>query len=365
MKPKILILSIYPAPYRLELFSHFLNDFNVDIFFEYSNGDQRDERWFLEGNYQLLDDATGRKNFLEKSKNLKEYSLVVLYDYSTKESRRLIAKCKREKVPYVINCDGVILPHKKNFLKDIIKRWLLSSAAAYMASGTHAKEYFLRYGADEKQIFTHTFSTLHTSDIEQMPLEREEKFDLRQKLGLPTDKKIAIAVGRFIPLKRYDYLLKEWKRIDDNCYLLLIGGGEELEKYKEIIRENGLNNVILEPFHPPVELYEYYKAADLLIHPTSYDVWGLVVNEAMAKGLPVVVSDTCVAGLELVKDGVNGYLFPMGKESVAIDKLLKILNNDDLCERMAKESLKAIHDYTIENMAKTHIEIFKKVLNEK
>lgn len=359
---KILILSTYPAPYRLELFDSFTKDFQVDIFFETSVGDKRDERWFLQGKYYLLEEESGRDKFLEACKNLKAYSLVAFYEYSTKESRRLIAKCKREKVPYVINCDGVILPHKKNFLKDIIKRWLLSSAAAYMASGTHAKEYFLRYGADEKQIFTHTFSTLHTSDIEQMPLEREEKFDLRQKLGLPTDKKIAIAVGRFIPLKRYDYLLKEWKRIDDNCYLLLIGGGEELEKYKEIIRENGLNNVILEPFHPPVELYEYYKAADLLIHPTSYDVWGLVVNEAMAKGLPVVVSDTCVAGLELVKDGENGYTFPMGQESVAIDKLLKILNNDDLCERMAKESLKTIQNYTIENMAKTHIGIFKKVL---
>lgn len=359
---KILILSTYPAPYRFELFESFTKDFQVDVFFETSVGDNRDERWFLQGKYYLLEEESGRKKFLEACKNLQSYSLVAFYEYSTKESRKLIAKCKREKVPYAINCDGVILPHKKNFLKDIVKRWLLSSATAYMASGKHAKEYFLRNGADENKIFIHTFSTLRATDILQKPLDSQEKFGLRQKLGLPTDKKIAIAVGRFIPLKRYDYLLKEWKRIDDNCCLLLIGGGEELEKYKEIIRENGLNNVILEPFHPPVELYEYYKAADALIHPTSYDVWGLVINEGMAKGLPVVVSDTCVAGLELIQDGENGYLFPMGKEDIALEKLLKIISDETSLQKMAEESLKTIRDYTIENMAKTHIEIFKKVL---
>lgn len=362
MTKKILVLSVYPAPYRLELFQTFKCEIDTDIFFEYSGGDKRDERWFLSGDYSLLDEIEGRNKYIKACKNLKQYDLIVLYDYTTKESRNLIAKCKREKIPYAINCDGVMLPHKKSFLKDLVKRWLLSGATAYLASGEHAREYFLRYGAKRERVFTHTFSTLHPADILQEPISKEEKLILREKLGLPTDKKIAVAVGRFIPLKRYDYLLKEWSAIDEKCSLLLIGGGEEIDKYRAIIKENGLKNVNLEPFHPPVELYEYYKASDVFIHPTSYDVWGLVVNEAMAKGLPVVVSDTCVAGLELVENGKNGYLFPMGQEKVGIEKLSQIIACDDTLKAMAVESIKTIRDYTIENMAKTHIEVFKKVL---
>ena len=359
---KLLILSIYPAPYRLELCGYISKEFQVDIYFEYSNGDNRNENWFQKGKYQLLDTPEGKRAYQQSVKKIKEYDLVLIYDYTTIESRKLIAKCKKKKVPYVINCDGVILPHKKKFLKDIVKRWLLSKAAAYMASGEHAKEYFLRYGAKEEKVYIHHFSTLHEHDILSTPIIGEEKIALRKKLGLPVDKKIAIAVGRFIPLKRYDYLIREWKRVDEECCLLLIGGGEEFGKYQSIIQEQGVKNVIIESFHPSEELYEYYKASDVFIHPTSYDVWGLVVNEAMAKGLPVIVSDTCVAGLELIQEGENGYLFPMGQESIAIEKLLKVLSDDNLKQAMSAGCLKTIKDYTIENMAKTHVEIFTKTL---
>jgi len=360
---KLLILSIYPAPYRLQLCEYISKSFQTDVFFEYSNGDSRDSRWFQEGAYWLLDEKKGLNIYRQAVKRIQDYDLVALYDYTTKESRKLIAKCKKAKVPYIINCDGVILPQKKSFLKDILKRWLLSKAAAYMASGEHAKEYFLRYKAKEERIYIHHFSTLREKDILSTPITGEEKIVLREKLGLPIDKKIAIAVGRFIPLKRYDCLLREWKKVDEECCLVLIGGGEELEKYQSIIQEQGLKNVIIEGFHPSEELYEYYKASDVFIHPTSYDVWGLVINEAMAKGLPVVVSDTCVAGLELIQEGKNGFLFPMGKENVGLDKLLSILYDDVLRKKMAESCLKTIQPYTIENMAKTHMKIFEKVLN--
>ena len=119
MTKKILVLSVYPAPYRLELFQTFKCEIDTDIFFEYSGGDKRDERWFLSGDYSLLDEIEGRNKYIKACKNLKQYDLIVLYDYTTKESRNLIAKCKREKIPYAINCDGVMLPHKKSFLKTL------------------------------------------------------------------------------------------------------------------------------------------------------------------------------------------------------------------------------------------------------
>ncbi|MBR4173292.1 MAG: glycosyltransferase family 4 protein [Clostridia bacterium] len=360
MKKKILIFSIYPAPYRVNLFNYFFENFDVDIFFETSGGDERNEKWFTGGKYYTLDSAEGLDAY--RKMNVKSYDLAVFYEYSTKMSVKLIFECRLKSVPYVINCDGVMLTEHGNAVKEIVKRFLISGAAACLASGEHAKQYFLKYGAKEEKIYLHTFSTLNEADILPSPLKSDEKRELRGRLGLPQNSKIAIAVGRFIPLKRYNELIAAWDKMPDDCYLLLIGGGDEETKYRETIERLGLKNVIIEPFHPKDELFDYFKSSDIFVHPTSYDVWGLVVNEAMACGLPIVVSDHCIAGLELIKDGVNGYVIPMGNDTMMCRRTEEILSDTENYDGMAKNVLDTIRPYTLENMAKKHIDVFNKIL---
>ncbi len=359
MKDKILILAIYPAPYRLSLFEKFEELYQVDVYFEYSSGDQRRQEWFKKGNYSVLEDKESYKQF--KQLDLKDYKLILIYDYSTVKSLKLIAKCKAKKVPYVLNCDGVMMTVHGNFIKDMVKKYAIKGATKYFASGLNAKKYFLRYGAREEDVVLHTFSTLEDCDVLNKPLTAEEKVVLRRQLNLPIDKRLAIAVGRFIPLKRYAELIEEWKNMPKDIVLVLIGGGSEVVRYKGIMSNNSLDNVIILDFLAKDQLFEYFKAADIFVHPTSYDVWGLVVNEAMACGLPVVVSDHCVAGLELVKDGENGFLSKMGDEKAFCVKVQEIFENNDLYE-MGKNSLKTIKSYTITNMANVQLKAIEEVI---
>ena len=88
------------------------------------------------------------------------------------------------------------------------------------------------------------------------------------------------------------------------------------------------------------------------------DIWGLVINEAMAYGLPVITTDRCVAGLELVEEGVNGSIVPVGDDAALAGKMKEILSSD--LEKMGTASLEKIRAYTIENMAKAHVAIFEK-----
>lgn len=359
---KILILSIYPAPYRVELFQKIKEQFDADIFFENSGGDFRSADWFCAGNYYTLDSASGRKHYDEALNHFDDYSLVALYDYSTKEGVKLALRCILKKKPYVVNSDGVMLTDHGNFIKDCLKRFLLKDAVAFLASGENAKKYFLKYGAKQEKVYRHPFSTLHKEDILDTPLTPVEKNTLRKQLGLPAECKLCIAVGRFIPLKRYNELIAAWKEMPKDYCLLIIGGGEEKETYLRTINQFSLSNVLLEEFHPKEELMEYYKVADVFVHPTSYDVWGLVVNEAMACGLPVVVSDHCVAGLELVRNGENGYLIPMGNDKEMIKQILAVCENAENRFSMGKESLSTIRKYTIENMAGVHCNVLSRFL---
>ena len=358
---KALILSIYPAPYRVELFEKLKDEYNADVFFESGGGDYRESEWFLSGNYYLLDTKEGKKAFLSAVKNIKKYDFAAFYDFTTKNALRVIPKCIFRRVPYAINCDGVMMSPHGNPIFDLVKKFLVSHARACLASGENAKKYFLKYGAQEKNIYKHTFSTLYQSDILSRPISGSEKLEIRKKLGLPENMFISIAVGRFIPLKRYNYLIKEWKNMPENHLLLLVGSGSEEKTYREIIDTNKIKNVRIEKFHPKNELFDFYKASDVFVHPTSYDVWGLVVNEAFACGLPCIVSDHCVAGLELIEDNKNGFLIPMGNDKLLCERIKKIEDNEAEYDKMSLAALDTIRDYTIENMAKTHIEVFRRL----
>ena len=97
---------------------------------------------------------------------------------------------------------------------------------------------------------------------------------------------------------------------------------------------------------------------------TISDVWGLVVNEAMANGLPVITTNKCVAGLDLVTNGVNGYLDDVG-DSDSLSKFVIELLEEDIRNKMGLESLKRIRKYTIEDIGLIHKKYFEELYNAK
>ena len=177
-------------------------------------------------------------------------------------------------------------------------------------------------------------------------------------------KKIAITVGQFIPRKGFDVLLKAWKDCPKDTALYIIGA-KPTREYLKIKEELALNNVFFVGFKAKKELKKYYMAADLFVLPTREDIWGLVINEAMANGLPVITTERCVAGLELVENDVNGYIVPVEDYKVLAEKISYILENDVIRERMAQNSLNKIRNWTIENMAKRHWKILNSMAHEK
>lgn len=125
-----------------------------------------------------------------------------------------------------------------------------------------------------------------------------------------------------------------------------------------------LTNVHFINFKSKDELIKYYKASDLFVLPTRGDVWGLVINEAMAHGLPVITTDQCVAGIELIKNDENGFIIPVNDSGMLKRRIVEILENEQNAEKMSRENLKKIKGYTIEKMAVKHINIFKSIVNK-
>ena len=239
--------------------------------------------------------------------------------------------------------------------KYFVKKTLVSMANRWLSTGEYTTKYLIHYGAKEENVTNYPFSSLYEKDILPGIIPREEKKALRSALDIP-EEKMVLAIGQFIHRKGFDVLMQAAASLDENTGIYIVGG-EPTEEYLKLREELGLKNVHFLGFQKKDALAQYYKAADFFVLPTREDIWGLVINEAMAYGLPVITTDKCVAGLELVENGVNGYIVPVEDATELAEKMRKVLDSE--MEAMGKASLDKIRPYTLENMAKAHAEILE------
>ena len=362
MRVKILAFADFPSPYRVEVFKGLAKEYDMLVIFDKMSDQNRNAAWFCKdtglNSISLLEES-GRMQFEEELKQIKKFDLVLAYDYHIKNAIRLELACIQNKVPYIMNLDGAFI--RKNFIKNIIKRYLVTHADGYFASGNHAAEYFKYFGADENKIYYHPFTSLHSDEILKEPLSGAEKDKYKKQLGVDKPKMV-LTIGQFIHRKGIDVLLEAWnKELDENYSLVIVGGGEEEKQYQQYIANHNLKNVQLVGFKQKDEIFEYYKAADLFVLPTREDIWGLVINEAMACGLPVVSTNMCLGAVELIENGVNGYIVPVNDCKELAEAMKKILRVDSSVFGMI--NLKKISNYTYENVIKSHIQSINKLVN--
>ena len=373
---KVLFLTNIPSPYRVDFFEELGKLCELTVLYELRQATDRDAAWQNERARKTYEEVYLKPVIRQESSawcpgvrdylNSEKYDIIVVGVYSTPTGMQAIRYMKRHKIPYLISCDGGFAAYGERLIKRRMKTYFLSGARAYLSSGRLSDEYLTFYGADRERIYRFPFTSLRAEDILSKPVEAAQKRALREKLGM-SEEKILLFVGSFIPRKGVDVLLRALARMqrDDRAraktgsvgaYLV---GGQETEEYEAIVEREQLKNVHFLPFHKSDELAEYYRAADLFVLPTREDIWGLVIGEALGYGIPVVTTDRCAAGVELLEDGA-GSLVPTEDEKALAEAITGILEDDELRAQMGQKALSKISDYTVEEMAKRHVEIFRK-----
>lgn len=159
---------------------------------------------------------------------------------------------------------------------------------------------------------------------------------------------ILIYVGQMIHRKGFDILLNVASDVSNDVIFYIVVGKPSKE-YKKLINNLNLKNIRFLDFMKKILLFKYYKIANFFMLPTREDTWGLVINDSMANGLPIIPTNKCVAGEELIDQ--NGILIESEDVELLSNNINKILFDDLLQEEYATNSLKIIRSYTIENMA--------------
>ena len=362
---KVLWLTNIPSPYRVSFFNELGRDCELTVLFEKAFSEERDDRWkeyecqnftgiVLPSKSVDVDKAISFSAFRYLWKYRRE--IIVISNPASPTGILAISFLRVLGIPYVIESDGAF-PKKSTGLKGLLKRFLYVRSKACFTTSELGKEYFLLNGVPHQNIYKYPFTSIHDSDIPDA-IGTEQKDLLRKQLHIE-EPRVVISVGRFIKSKGFDVLLEAVSRINDKTIGFYIVGDKPTKEFLGYCNEKKLSNVHFVDFMPPTKLREWYLAADVFTLPTRTDVWGLVINEAMSCGLPVVTTNMCIAGTEMVSED-NGILIDIDDSKALADGLLSVLNNVDK-EAMSKNARDVASAYTIEKMAQKHIQLFKEI----
>lgn len=359
---KILFITNYPSPYRVDFWN--LLGKNVDLTVSFTSNPEaqkhRSSKWFNTNydNFQPVFLKNRRKFFgkvicTDIIPLIKEgWDSIVVGGYSSFTDMYAIEYMRLHRIPFYLEADGGMIK-EDSWSRRLVKRHFISSASAWFSSGDVTTDYFVHYGAKRDKVYKYPFTSLTEKDVKKAGIKaKSEKEIFRKKLNIVEDK-VVLSVGQFIYRKAFDVLIDSASKIKNVGFYIV--GGEPTEQYISQVKNLNLTNVHFVGFKNKAELAEYYIASDVFAITTREDIWGLVVNEALSYGLPVVSSDKCVAALELIKDGYNGYIVPVEDSAALAEAINKVLTGN--IDNMGSAAYQSIQDYTIENMAKRHLEV--------
>jgi glycosyltransferase involved in cell wall biosynthesis len=363
---KVLFLTNIPAPYRIDFFNELGRYCELTVWFEAKNEANRE--WKVEGlgerfRYVFLPGFTiGLDRHVNWSilhaLEREPFDVYIMGCYSSPTEMLAIGWLKRKKKKFILNSDGGF-PAADRWLLRKLKTSLISSANLWLSSGSNCTRYLIEYGANREQIVEYPLSSVKLEERELAALTEEERATLKQENGLKET--VILAIGQFIPRKGFDLLLDAFVRMDrDGVSLLLIGGGPEREAYEEKIRDQGIRNVIIKDFMHKQELLRYWKLADIFVMPTRYDIWGLVLNEALSLGLPIISTTMAGAAHDLIEEAGNGFLVPPDNAEALADRCARLVDDYSLRRAYGERSLQIANRYRMERMVEKHVD----VLNE-
>jgi glycosyltransferase involved in cell wall biosynthesis len=258
---------------------------------------------------------------------------VILFGYRYISYLRTIRYCDAAGLPLFVNNDSNIhgdrrLSPTKRWLKKLVYAWWLQRVSGVMSMGAYGDQFFTYYGVDPGRLYR----VPYTPDYEFFArVDRDQLHRFRQKFGLSAERKYILYSGRLVKHKRVDLLIDAFAAIANerpDWDLLIVGDGVLREELRRRAPEWLRTRVIWTGFLEQEELKAAYHASDVLVLPSDFEPWAVVVQEAMAAGLAVVSSDIVGAAHELIEDRRSGRIFTAGELSALVQAIEDVTRPD-------------------------------------
>jgi 1,2-diacylglycerol 3-alpha-glucosyltransferase len=317
-------------------------------------------------NYERADHGIVAAGLLKLLDRLQPDAVVVA-GYSEHPMRVAANWAKANRRASILMSDSQKIDRPRSWPRELLKRrWIRRNIDAGFVSGQHSARYLEDLGLPAASIWR-GYDVVDNAHFEATADHvRAEETAWRQKLGLPAE--YFLYVGRFAPEKNLVRLLEAYRqyrlRARTPWDLVLVGSGPLEAELRGLVTEKAIGGVHWPGFKQIDELPTYYGLAACFVLPSIREPWGLVVNEAMAAGLPVLVSNTCGAAGDLVFPGINGYVFDPKDVGSLADLMHRMAAEGTAVHQMAKASRRIIGLWTPETWANALADCLAATVNQ-
>jgi len=354
MKHRIAVVHNIVAPYRHPIFEEISQDPRFDVIVYYCSKRYPGRAWDLfprkyEYKSRFLSGATMKGLFVnpgiifEIIRNRFDAIVVGEWMYVTMQMAFVMGKLLN--LPVILWTECMVEPW--SFLGSItkaIRLLLIKRADALIVPGRLSRDYVIAMGAHRSRVFIAPNCIDTDFFIKYSSIYRKDKESLRKELKVDKEK-VILYVGQLIERKGVDYLIRAYARLKQEypeIALILIGDGPLLDKLKRKCSIEGISDVyFVGSGLRLLDLIKYYSLADFFVLPTLFDVWGFVINEAMACGLPVISTRNAQAAVEMIRQGENGLVVNAADEEELYSAMKELINSREL-EVMRRNSLEII-----------------------
>jgi len=376
---KVALITNIISPYRIPLFNYIYKQSNFDFKVFTLARNEENREWEItkdkiKYDYQIL---PGWHLFI-RSKEISIHlnrgifkifwkynpDVVITSGYDSLAYWQAFLYCKILGKKFVIwNGSNLLTTKSKDGIQGKLKHIIIKNASGCIAYGTKAKEYLEYFGANPRYICI-SRNTVDMSYFHNRVFQFCNSVNFKkERQRYP--KYLLLYVGRLTRGKDIIQVLKLLNNLSDpEVGFIIVGSGPEEKKLKTYCIQNKIQNVIFEGFRQQDKLYKYYALADIFIFPSFYDIWGLVINEALASGLYTLSSKYAGASYDLIKEGWNGEIFDPNNFEEVINSLKWAKENiKDIRKRRDDISKHACKEFSIEKSAQEFIKAVHSVKN--
>lgn len=363
MKRKLVIITEIISPYRIPVFNTLARHKDVDlhvIFLAETDPTQREwnvHRDEIHFSYQVL--PSWRRRYGKQSILLNRGLVAALEGtapdvilcggYNYLASWQAQAWAHKHEVPFLAWVESTAIDQRGHHkLIESLKEKFIRSCSGFVVPGKSSAEYIRDFGILPENIFLAPNAVDNDFFAAQSANVRLNASLYRKKLQLPD--RFFLYVGRLVKEKGTFDLLQAYsllpEKIQDEIGMVFVGGGSDKSELQKRALELGLTNARFIGFAQKEELPFYYGMAEAFVLPTHTDPWGLVVNEAMACGLSVIVTNVAGCAADLVEDQRNGFLVPPHEPYQLALALGMIANNPEIRVSMGRRSQEIVANYS-------------------
>ncbi|MCF7894508.1 MAG: glycosyltransferase family 4 protein [Candidatus Omnitrophica bacterium] len=374
-KYKLAILTSHPIQYQVPFFKKLDKHFKIDlkVYFCSDDGVKKTKdsgfgqkiKWdipLLEGyKYKFLKKYNLfflKKPFLRinpeiiKELFLNKYNAIIVHGWASLTNWLVFFGSIFTHIPILLRAESPFSQERaKNRLRDKIRRFILrflfKNISAFLYIGEENKKFYEFYGIPEEKLFFTPYAVDNERFIDEFKKLNQSKDKIKDELGIDKEKAVILFVGKLIDKKNPLDLLQAYEKINSNKKALVyVGDGRLRLKMERYIKNNRIKDVHLIGFKNQTELPKYYTMADIFVLPSGIgERWGLVVNEAMCFGLPIIVSDIVGCSPDLVKNGESGYVFSLGEIKKLAEYLKELIVDENKRKIFGQKSFEIIQNH--------------------